>query len=560
MIGELDVVTFLAGLGFFLLGMERLETSLGALLGRRLRTWLRGPTRRPAQGVLIGTLATAILQSSSLVTLMLMAFVGAGVLSLTNAVGVMLGANLGTTLTGWLVATIGFKLDLASAALPLIALGAMGSIFISAERQLGRLAGLLLGLGFLLFGLEFMKASASEFADSFDPAFLQQQNRFVYLLVGLGFTIIVQSSSAAMMVNLTALSTGVITLENAAALAIGADLGTTITAVLGSLKGSAAKRRVALAHVTFNVYVETIAFILLGPLLAFIAWLGLRDPLYSLVAFHSLFNFIGILAFLPFVPRFSRWLERRFVGHRQTLSAFISPAELPVPDAALTALQRETAHLCYRVMLYRQGAIDRQPAFGDPVLWEALSRDRERRPSSLPGSLAQQYDQLKELEGEILLFCRALHRESLTVPEAEHFSAMQNAARHAVRAAKALKDIEHNLSNFEKQDFEIHARTLESASRQLHEMDAAIVELAGVCQAASRMALLAELAHRNSSRYAEAERTIYRDDLPLDDIDLSTLLNVEREIYSSNAELIDALEGLLLPVADAESLQVLKPS
>ena len=164
------------------------------------------------------------------------------------------------------------------------------------------------------------------------------------------FAAVVQSSSAAMMVTLAALHTGVIELPAAAAIAIGADLGTTTTVLIGAVKGGAGKKRVALAHVIFNVTTAVLAFGLLMPLLGVVSAVGIRDPLFSLVAFHSLFNFLGIVIFLPVMRPFANFLGRRFEVIAKDESLFVNETSATVTDAAIAAITEETSHIISRVI------------------------------------------------------------------------------------------------------------------------------------------------------------------------------------------------------------------
>ena len=548
MIPGINFTEFLAGLGFFLLGMQQLERALNGLFGRSLRITLRNYTRRPIQGIAVGAVATSILQSSSLVTLMLLAFVGAGILSLGNALGVVFGANLGTTVTGWLVTAIGFKLDLDVLALPAIGLGALGVVFIPEEKRIARYSALLLGLGMLLLGLELMKSSAGSFANGFDPEAIQDLAPFLFVLVGFIFTTLVQSSSAAMMVNLTALSAGLFLLENAAAFTIGADIGTTITVILGSIKGTGAKRRVALAHFLFNVVTATVAFLLLGPLL----WLvtsgyGIDDPLFSLVAFHSTFNLLGILLFAPLVGPFTRFLERRFISPEPHIARFVTELSAQVPEAAIEALEKETRHLFRRSLTFNASVLRLRP----PQLAEDFG-PADLGDGHLP--LTRRYEAIKELEGEMLGFAQALQEQPLGEHEAARLAQLQAATRHAVHAAKAIKDIRHNIEAAEDSDDGL-AGLLEAFRSHMQEICAGIEQLLQNDRSAGLLAQLTELAAANERLYGEstqAIRALKRG--RLSEIELSTALNMNREMYSANRAILSGLKDLLLPPEDARQL------
>ncbi|NNL54200.1 MAG: Na/Pi cotransporter family protein, partial [Woeseia sp.] len=242
---DIDIWQLLAGLGLFLFGMHQLENALTRLAGRSFKRFLRRHTTPPIRGVLAGALSTAALQSSSVVSLIVLAFVATGIVSLAGALSIVFGANLGTTATGWIVATVGFKLDIESIALPLIAAGGAGVALARSHWRVGSLSRLVLGFGLMLLALAFMKDGVASVSGQFDPAALAGQPLIIFLLVGMLISAVVQSSSATIMLTLSALNAEILTLPAAVAVAIGGDLGTTSTSLLGAIAGSAAKKRVA---------------------------------------------------------------------------------------------------------------------------------------------------------------------------------------------------------------------------------------------------------------------------------------------------------------------------
>lgn len=542
----IDYGALLAGLGFFLLGMQQLEHSLQGLAGRQVKLFIRRYTRSPIQGIAVGTLTTAILQSSSLVSLILLAFVATGILSLSNAVGVVLGANLGTTVTGWLVAAIGFKLDLEVAAFPLIGLGALGTLFFAEGSRRANSGRLLLALGFLLFGLGLMKDGVQDYALSVDISFLGELGLVPFAIAAFALTALIRSSSAAMMINLSALAAGTITLPQAAAFAIGADLGTTITVLIGAIQGSSAKRRVALAHFLYNLVVDIIALALLYPLLFVIEdVVGITDPLFALVAFHSTFNLLGIVLFLPFVKPFAAFLQRRFVEDTDHIGRFIHDVPPHVVDTGIEALQRETQHLFKRVFSLNMKTLNIP---GSDTASERFERN-----------VAERYAAVKDLEGEILVFIVQLQEQALASEESAKLAQLQLAVRHGVQSAKALKDVRHNLQDFAASvDDALHAR-YESLREQAGGFYARLESLWQLESAQARFAELAALADENHQDYEKRMRDIYRNARRerLEESEISTLLNVNREFYSSNKALLIALKDLLLPPEAAEELSAL---
>ncbi len=549
---ELDLWRLAAGLGLFLFGMHELERALRQLAGRSFKQFLRQYTARPLRGVLAGALSTAALQSSSVVSLIVLAFVGTGVVSLASAVGIVFGSNLGTTATGWIVATIGFKLDIEALALPLIAIGGFGVVW-SGEgtRRLG-FSRLLAGLGLMLIGLEFMKSGALVATELFDPEALAGYPAIAFLVTGLLLTAVIQSSSATIMITLSALYAGAIPLASAAAIAIGADLGTTITAMLGALAGSVDKKRVAAAIVLFNVVTDLIAFVLLKPLLALISGvIGISDPLYALVAFHSLFNLIGILIFLPLIPALSRWLGSRFTEEEAPLMRYIKTGETAVPEAAVENISRETFRLIDQAAALNQVGFD-LPA--DYTFYDIGDDRREVGVFEPSPEFDECYADLKQLEGEILAFALTLQAEPLDPDESARLGQLIPAIRNAVHAAKSMKDTHHDLQAFEESvsdRFNAYLDQFREAVREFYEQ---LGGLKGAQLPALRFEALVELKNKSEKLHERMHRRIY-DEVArgeLSRVEISTLLNVNRELYVANQSLVSALADALLDMDAAD--------
>ena len=543
---ELDLWRLAAGLGLFLFGMHQLEQALTQLAGRSFKKFLRQYTAKPVRGVIAGALSTAALQSSSVVSLIVLAFVGTGIVSLASALGIVFGSNLGTTMTGWIVATIGFKLDIEALALPLITLGGFGVVWSAAGTRRSGVSHFVVGLGLMLMGLEFMKSGALIATELFDPAALAGYPLIAFLLAGLLLTAVIQSSSATIMITLSALYAGAIPLEAAAATAIGADLGTTITAVLGALAGSAAKKRVAAAVVLFNVVADTIAFVSLKPLIHFITKIiGLADPLFALVAFHSLFNLIGILIFLPTIPLLSRWLDRRFREDETPLLRHIKPGDTAVPEAALENMTRETWRLIDQAVALNQAAFD-LPA--DHSFYDSVD-DRKGVSVFSPGvDYEQCYADIKQLEGEILRQALLLQGSALEPGESKRLSQIIPSIRNAVHAAKSVRDVYEDLQSFRgsvNDRFNAYFGQFREAAREFFEsLDA----LRTSDLPPLRFEALVQIKAKSETVQERMHRRIYdevtRDELS--EVEISTLLNVNREVFVANHNIVLALADALL--------------
>jgi phosphate:Na+ symporter len=533
------IINLLIGLGIFLFGMVQLERGIEALSSRWMKRWLAKSTRDPFSSVLTGTTITAFVQSSSMVSLIVLAFASAGIIPLFNAIGVLLGANLGTTFTGWIVATLGFKLDLATAALPAIGLGCLIQVLAEKNAKIRTSGALIFGLGLLLFGLGLMKEAVANLPEQIDLEQLRNLNAFSYLLFGILLTAIIQSSSASMMIALTALHSGVIDLPGAAALVIGADLGTTSTTILGSLKGSLIKRQLALAHLVFNLIVDILAFIFLLPALPLLMQLlHLKDPLYALVAFHSTFNLLGLCVFVPFLRPFSDWIGKRFLADKQGL--LLKDVPTAVPEAAISACQQHTKKMLSSAMAInmRNLRLDAPPPLLSPAAKSLLHTDNEAS-----HNFERRYESLKRQEGELLQYTFLLQQEPLDEADALAINNLLHCARDSVYAVKALKDIRSNLVELR------HAISpvLESFSTQyqkdLRPFYQQLFELLAVQHDSKYMSeQLSLLDLKNERMHQQVHQEIQNHEgiCGIEADQLSTLLNVNREVWHSGQTLLRA--------------------
>lgn len=333
-----DILAAAGGLGLFLLGMLILTDGLRSLAGRTLRQWLARFTTTPATGAAAGALTTALVQSSSATTVTAVGFVGAGLLSFPQALGIIFGANLGTTITGWLVAILGFKLDLATFALPLLPLAMLLRLF--AGGTAARVGWALAGFSLLFIGIDAMQAGMERFEGHLTPASFPDDSligRLQLLLIGVAITLVTQSSSAGVATALVALGAGAISFPQAAAMVIGMDVGTTVTAAMATLGGSAAMRQTGYAHVVYNLLTGAMAFLLLEPLGVLVGpWAAadIGNAQIGLVAFHSCFNALGVLAILPFTGRFARLIQHLVPERGPVLVRHLDRRLLREPDAA----------------------------------------------------------------------------------------------------------------------------------------------------------------------------------------------------------------------------------
>ncbi len=448
MTGNIDLWKLIAGLGIFLFGMVLLEESIKSLSGRAFRRMIRLYTDTRLKAIGSGTLVTAILQSSSAVSLMVLAFVGAGVMSIENAIGVIMGSNIGTTFTAWIVATLGFKIKIEAFALPFIGIGGIGLIFFRNSSRLSYASRLLVGFGFLFLGLDYMKGSVESLAQNLDLSRVPDYGLWLYLLVGILFTAIVQASAASIAIVLTALHSQLITFEIGAVMVIGANVGTTITVLLGAIGGMPAKKRVSFSHLIFNVVTAVVAFLGLPVLIWCIKFFFdiHTNSVMGLALFHTLFNVLGVMIFFPFTGLLSRLLFRLYPDHKAVLTVYIDKTPTEVPDAAAAAVKKEIIHLLEECQLYnlRLLRIDENLVFDHDLHFE---KNVKKKPT-----LDHLYENLKLLHGEIFSFYSRLQNQKLEETEAKELERIIYASRNIMNSLKNFKSIRHNMDEFDGSD------------------------------------------------------------------------------------------------------------
>ena len=332
----------LGGLGLFLLGMIVMTDGLRALAGNVIRKALMRFTRSPVSGAMTGAISTAILQSSSATTVAAVGFVSVGLLSFSEALGIILGANIGTTVTGWMVALLGFKLKLTTLVLPVILVGALLRLF--AKGRVAHTGHALAGFGLIFVGITFMQEGMADFQGGAFFAYFPADTfigQIKLVLIGVLFTAITQSSSAGMAAALTALFTGLISFEQAAIMVIGMNIGTTVTAALATIGGSVDARRTGYSHVIFNLLTSIFALALLTPYIVLWEKVApgslLANAEIALVAFHTAFNFLGVVIVLPFTFRFAGLMQNLVREKAPLFTHHLNPALLEQPTQALNA-------------------------------------------------------------------------------------------------------------------------------------------------------------------------------------------------------------------------------
>ena len=359
----INVLSFVGSLAFFLFGMKTMSEGLEKFAGDRLRSILAAITDNRVMGVLTGIFITALIQSSSATTVMVVSFVNAGLMTLAQSIGVIMGANIGTTVTAWIISAVGFKVNIAAFSIPLLAIG-MPLIF-SGKGNRKSIGEFIFGFSFLFMGLSFLQeaATAMNIGDMVAGilAHVPQDSFFtiiLFIIVGTLVTMIVQSSSAAMAITLMLFGMDIpgFGFEQAAALAMGQNIGTTITAFMASFTANTQARRAALAHMFFNVFGVVVFLIVFYPACDAVSWfvnnmMGGGNELYKLSTFHTAFNIINTLLLIGFVRQIEMLvckvlpMKAQDEDHRLR---FISGGLLSTAELSIMEAQKEILNFAER--------------------------------------------------------------------------------------------------------------------------------------------------------------------------------------------------------------------
>jgi phosphate:Na+ symporter len=347
-------ISVVGGVGLFLLGMSVMTSGLKALAGSGLRATLGKAAATPLSGAFWGALVTLIVQSSSATTMTTIGLVGAGLLTFSQGLGLVFGANVGTTGTGWLIALIGVRVSLTAAALPMIFVGALVKLL--GRGRVSAAGGALAGFALVLFGLTTLQQGMGGVAERLHPADLPAVygpdvtwwssvfGVLALIVAGLAMTAVMQSSTAAIAVTLSAYFAGAVAIDQACALIIGQNIGTATSSALAAIGASSTAKRLALAYILFKLIAAVIALVLFPvttPLLVRAS--HTVDGVTLLAAYHTAYNVVGVAVLLPLVDRFTTFVERILPERGSPLTRYLDRAALVTPLAAEEAVRRTVA-------------------------------------------------------------------------------------------------------------------------------------------------------------------------------------------------------------------------
>jgi phosphate:Na+ symporter len=466
--GFTDILTLLGSLGLFLYGMRMMSEALLEVAGDRMRNILARTTSNRFLGVLTGFSITAVIQSSSATSLMVVSFTSAGLLTLTQAIGVIMGANIGTTVTAWLISILGFKVSMSAISLPLVGVGFLMTL--QKNRKWQHRGYFIIGFAILFIGLQFLKDSVPDIRNHTEIlGFLSDYTNMgfasvlLFLLIGTSLTLVLQSSSATMALTLLMTYEGWIPFDMAAVMVLGQNIGTTVTANLAALIGNYQAKRAARAHLIFNLLGVCIALLVFNHALIAIDWLTVRiegaSPFVQAAAvpvalslFHTAFNIVNTILMIGFVNRIAELVIRLVPEEEQPADidqpVFLSPSSLEYPQTGIKALFDESLRLLqnagYKAITHGL-SVHREDIHSGTRL-----RDVVARRETVPVDIDELYHKrVKTIYGEILEY--ATHLQSEFALEEESVETVRNiliADRLLVRTIKRMQPLHDNIVLF----------------------------------------------------------------------------------------------------------------
>lgn len=451
-----DSKYIVAGVAVFIIGMQFMEDGFKFFSGGILEKLIANSTNTNSKAIFLGITATAILQSSSLIAIIVISFLSAKIISLAGALGVVFGSAVGTTATTWIVSTLGVKIDIAAFALPMVIFGVIFRFY--KDRNFQGVGNILLGLGFVFLGIGYMKDGFEDLKQGINLAQFAIDGYLgiiIYTIVGAVATVIIQSSSATMALTVTALVTGQIVYINAMAIAVGANIGTATTAALGAIVSNANSKRMAVGLFIFKGITAVITLASLYLMIDFVdyisKYLGIKsdDWAMKLAVFHTLFNLVGLIVFSFFIPKLVIFLKKLFVEEKEsyiTKPKFLDMEVVAVPFAALKATRKETIHLydnasevlSHAIMLHRHRYLGKKDI--DKIVKESSD--------IIDLNIDEFYEsRIKSLYSDIIDYSTYFISE-LDDEKKLYLNDLRNACRDIAESVKNTKELQKNVRKY----------------------------------------------------------------------------------------------------------------
>lgn len=475
-IADENFTVILSGIAIFIIGMFFMQDGFKQLSGGILEKLLEKFTSNTFYAIATGFLSTSVVQSSTIITLIVVSFLSAELLTLVQAVGIVFGSNVGSTTTAWIVSSLGVDVKISTYAFPMLVFGVVLRFFKS--NGVKGSGNVLLGLGFIFLGISYMKDGFDIMKNSIDLASYAMEGYLgiiVYILIGILITVVIQSSAATLAIVITALNADSITYVNAIALAIGANVGTTLTTILASFASNENGKRVALIHFLFNIISATFITILIYQfidLTDFIApFLGVSDNNYGmkLALFHTIFSVTGVILLTPAISLLVKLSEKLIQKKVSSASKpkYLNPSVLSNPDASLAALRKEIINLyenCQKAMLHALNI------HTTGLTRETLKVQLEKELTIIDTDIDEIYQKnLKALYSEIVKFS-SFAQENMFDFQHKKVDELKRAAVLLVEVLRDTRDIQRNVNFYLKSKNEYIKEEYNILRKELAEM------------------------------------------------------------------------------------------
>lgn len=537
-----NVWQVLAGLAFFMIGMGYLEQATKKLAGRSFKLFLKKQATHTLRAIGGATIVTGILQSSSIVNLMVLAFASTGIINMQHALALMLGSNLGTTLSTWIIATIGFKVNISAYAMPLLSIAGISRAFFKKELQAYAWLTLLLGIGFLFFGLGIMQAGMFEFVKAFDLGQLKGFHPLVFLVAGLVITSLIQSSSATVAIVLAALDVHALNLTGAMAIVLGAEIGTTVKLLLASIDGAAIKKKVAFGNSIMNTIVVSMMFLLLGWIRIFITdVLEVANPLIAISFFQTFINMASVIIFLPILKPFGSVLDRLFKNNSNYVQ-YINKVPATDADISLEALRKEVIYFNECVILFCADAL-------------GLKLENLKFPNQQEGYLSRglmgKYEYIKHLHGGIYEYYIKLQKGDMMDDTVKLLNRLMSSARNAMYAGKSIKDALPDIDQLKNSANEVKYRFYVLSQQAIAVKCDVLADV--IRKDEPFLEDIITIYQSVQIGYTSSLNGLYQRELAgkLNETEISTLINYNREVFSALKSLVLAIKDCVLEEKEA---------
>lgn len=546
----------LAWLALFLFGIHLFSDSIKQVGSAWLKKFLRTTTNTPLKWIISGTFITWILQSSSVVAVMILWFVGANLIGLSSAIGAMIGASIGTTMTSWLVAVLGFKVDIAAFALPIITIAGFSIFLFNKKPTRKNIALFIFGFWLLLFGLDMMKDSVTVLQEVFDMQRYLNIPQAWFILLGTVLTIVLQSSSATNAITITSVSTWLVSLPIGMLLMLGSHIGTSFTSIIVWFFGTKAQKQVATVHVTFNIFAALIWVLLIQPffrLMSDILHLAENDVIW-LAIFHTWFNIISAFLFYRFISFFRSLLEKAFKD-KKTLYLAVMDVDPSDSETWLLALRKDINELAIKIIRYNV-------SFFSINADKLFARDLDYTFSTKMLSaeyIHKMYDDIKERETYMIQYCLQLkQQETINKKISARIWELIYVIMQLVQSSKMLRDVYHNLQDLVISDddtLQEQVITFTSRVRNIYTDIITLLENKDRVQTYQYVLKILLQIKKDDREYISSVQHILKKEW-LESQEVSDLIRVNRYIYNSSKSFMTAMRDLFLNYEQRRALDV----